>query len=98
MAGDLAQWLDGIGLGQYSPAFADNAVDLYTLPQLSDDDLKGLGHRRKLQAALKGRSAEPVPEGAPNRPVGERSTERTATGEAVRRHNRDVRRLLVRRP
>ncbi len=57
MADDIAQWLEGIGLGQYAQALAENAVDLETLPHLSDDDLKELGlplgHRRKLQAALR---------------------------------------------
>ena len=56
MAEDFAQWLDGLGLGQYAQAFADNAIDLETLPHLSDDDLTELGlplgHRRKLQAAI----------------------------------------------
>ena len=56
MATDIAHWLTGLGLGRYAEAFAENAVDLETLPHLSDDDLKELGlplgHRRKLQAAI----------------------------------------------
>jgi hypothetical protein len=56
MAEDFAQWLNDLGLGQYAQPFADNAIDLETLPHLSDDDLKELGlplgHRRKLQAAI----------------------------------------------
>jgi len=56
MSDDIARWLDGLGLGQYSKAFADNAIDRHSLPHLSDDDLKELGlplgHRRILQAAL----------------------------------------------
>ncbi len=57
MADDIAQWLEGLGLGQYAPAFAENAVDVEDLPHLADDDLASLGlplgHRRRLQAALK---------------------------------------------
>ena len=56
MADDMARWLDGLGLGQYAQAFADNAIDCRSLPHLGEDDLKELGlamgHRRILQAAL----------------------------------------------
>ncbi len=58
MAEDIAQWLDRLGLGQYAPAFAENAVELSHLPHLTDDDLKELGlplgPRRHLQAAIVG--------------------------------------------
>ncbi len=30
MTEDIAQWLDELGLGQYAPAFAENAVALQT--------------------------------------------------------------------
>ena len=56
MADDIAQWLEGLGLGQYVQAFAENDIDLKILPHLSDDDLKdlglSLGHRRAIQVAL----------------------------------------------
>lgn len=55
---NIAQWLEEHGLGQYAQVFADNAVDLETVPHLSEADLielgLPLGHRRKLQAALAG--------------------------------------------
>jgi class 3 adenylate cyclase/predicted ATPase len=54
---DVARWLDGLGLGQYAQAFADNAVGLADLQHLTDDDLTSLGlplgPRRRLQAAIK---------------------------------------------
>ena len=54
MADDIAQWLEGLGLGQYAQAFAENDVDIKNLVLLSDDDLKelglSLGHRRTLLA------------------------------------------------
>ncbi len=57
MERQLAAWLQSLGMGKYALAFAENDIDLDALPHLSDDDLKELGltlgHRRKLQAALK---------------------------------------------
>jgi hypothetical protein len=54
---DVAAWLRGLGLEQYAPAFRDNDVDSEALPQLTVDDLIGIGvtsvsHRRKLLAAI----------------------------------------------
>jgi class 3 adenylate cyclase len=63
---DIAQWLEGLGLGQYAQAFADNGIGLDVLPRLSEDDLKelglNLGDRRRLQAALE--ASDPVAEHA----------------------------------
>src|ERR1700722_19545776 len=52
---DVAAWLRELGLEQYAPAFRDNDVDGEVLPELTADDLMGLGvtsigHRRKLLA------------------------------------------------
>ena len=56
MADDIAQWLEGLGLGQYAEAFAKNGIDLETLPHLREEDFVQLGvllgHMRKLQAAI----------------------------------------------
>jgi class 3 adenylate cyclase len=54
---DVAAWPSGLGLGQYAPAFAANDIDGEILPELTADDLIGLGvtsigHRRKLLAAI----------------------------------------------
>jgi hypothetical protein len=54
---DVADWLSGLGLGHYAPAFAANDIDGEVLPELTADDLIGLGvtsigHRRKLLAAI----------------------------------------------
>ena len=65
MSIDVADWLSGLGLGQYAPAFAANDVDGEVLPELTAEDLIGLGvtsigHRRKLLAAIGAlRSQEP---------------------------------------
>src|SRR5690242_167970 len=54
---DIAEWLRGLRLERYEPAFRDNDVDAEVLPNLTADDLIGLGvtsigHRRKLLAAI----------------------------------------------
>src|ERR1700741_5141298 len=54
---DVTAWLRGLGLEQYAPAFRANDVDGQVLPELTADDLIGLGvtsigHRRKLLAAI----------------------------------------------
>ena len=57
MAIDVASWLQQLGLVQYEPAFRDNEVDGDVLPDLTAEDLIGLGvtligHRRKLLSAI----------------------------------------------
>src|SRR5271157_5216827 len=65
---DVAAWLRGLGLEQYAPAFRANDVDGEVLPEVTADDLIGLGvtsigHRRKLLAAIAALGTEP-PTGA----------------------------------
>jgi SAM domain (Sterile alpha motif) len=60
---DIAAWLDGLGLGQYTQAFRDNEVDERVLPSLTAEDLKDLGvklvgHRRRLLDAIARLGAE----------------------------------------
>ena len=75
MAEDIRQWLDGIGLGQYAQAFADNGIDREALAYLREEDFERLGvllgHMRRLQAAIKTLSANdpatrPVPPPSPS--------------------------------
>jgi class 3 adenylate cyclase/predicted ATPase len=54
---DVAAWLRGLGLEQYTAAFRCNDVDGEVLPELTADDLisigvASVGHRRKLLAAI----------------------------------------------
>jgi class 3 adenylate cyclase len=54
---DIEAWLRGLGLERYEAVFRDNDVDAVVLPELTADDLIGLGvtsigHRRKLLAAI----------------------------------------------
>lgn len=46
MARELRNWLEGLGLGQYAEAFAENGVDSDLLPALTNEDLKDLGVTR----------------------------------------------------
>ena len=68
---DVSAWLRGLGLEHYTPAFRDNDIDAEILPELTADDLIGLGvtsigHRRKLLAAIAAlREAAPAPAAAP---------------------------------
>src|SRR5262249_58914039 len=53
----IAEWLRGLGLEQYAPAFAENAIDWEVLPKLTSDDFReigvaAVGHRRKLLEAI----------------------------------------------
>ncbi len=55
---DIAEWLDGLGLGRYAPAFVENEVDWEILSKLTADDLRemgvvAVGHRRRLLAACR---------------------------------------------
>jgi class 3 adenylate cyclase len=54
---DVAEWLRGLGLQQYMPAFRDNDIDGEVLRRLTADDLRELGvasigHRRRLLDAI----------------------------------------------
>ena len=53
----VADWLQRLGLGQYTQRFVENAINFSILPDLTDQDLKelgvaSLGHRRQLLRAM----------------------------------------------
>jgi class 3 adenylate cyclase/tetratricopeptide (TPR) repeat protein len=52
----IAEWLASIGLEEYAQRFADNAIDLSVVRDLTEQDLKDLGvllgHRRKILRAI----------------------------------------------
>jgi hypothetical protein len=72
---DVVEWLRGLGLEQYAPTFRDNDIDGEVLPELTADDLTGLGvnsigHRRKLLAAIAAlRGGHPNPSPRPHLPA-----------------------------
>ena len=62
---DIAEWLASIGLGEYAQRFAENAIDLSVVRDLTEQDLKDLGvllgHRRKMLRAIAERWGGPAP-------------------------------------
>src|SRR5262245_61929577 len=52
----IAEWLASVGLSEYAQRFADNAIDLSVVRDLTEQDLKDLGvllrHRRKILRAI----------------------------------------------
>ena len=79
----IAEWLASIGLGEYAQRFADNAIDLSVIRDLTEQDLKDLGvllgHRRKILRAIAELDAvAPAPTKTPTEPV--------LRDEAERRH------------
>jgi predicted ATPase/class 3 adenylate cyclase len=79
----IAEWLASIGLSEYAQRFADNAIDLSVVRDLTEQDLKDLGvllgHRRKILRAI----AQLDP--AALAPA-ETTTEPVSRDEAERRH------------
>lgn len=61
---EVADWLNGLGMSEYAPRFAENDIDMEVLGELTDADFDrlgvSLGHRRKLLKALAS-IAEPPP-------------------------------------
>jgi predicted ATPase/class 3 adenylate cyclase len=53
---DVAEWLASLELGEYAQRFAENAIDLSVICDLTESDLKELGvllgHRRKILRAI----------------------------------------------
>jgi class 3 adenylate cyclase/tetratricopeptide (TPR) repeat protein len=79
----IAEWLASIGLETYAQRFAENAIDLSVVGDLTEQDLKDLGvllgHRRKILRAiaeLDGDAPAPI----------ETVTEPALRDEAERRH------------
>jgi class 3 adenylate cyclase len=78
----IADWLEKLGLSEYAQRFADNAIDLSVIRDLTEQDLKDLGillgHRRKILRAI----AELGVTSAPT----ETATEPVLRDAAERRH------------
>lgn len=66
----IESWLEELGLGEYAQRFIENGVDLATLPDLTEEDLKELGvllgHRRKLTRAICDMSRAAAPSAPPH--------------------------------
>ena len=79
----IEDWLQKLGLSEYAQRFADNAIDLSVIRDLTEQDLKDLGvllgHRRKILRAI----AEL--DGVVSAPT-KTTTEPASREEAERRH------------
>jgi class 3 adenylate cyclase len=80
MSIDVAEWLKGLGLERYEPAFRENEIDWEALPKLTAEDLKDLGvvlggHRRRLLDAIAALGASEAPP-APSLPPAAAEAER----------------------
>ena len=90
---DIGQWLAGLGLGRYQELFVEQAIDAGVLPELTDDDLKGLGiplgDRKRLLRAIAQLSgvggANATPADTEAAPTVDAMTA-TSVGMAERRH------------
>jgi class 3 adenylate cyclase/predicted ATPase len=88
VAADIREWLEGLGLGKYAEAFAENEVELRALPHLDQDDLKelgvALGHRKLILAAVAELAAAPSSVSMAQHRASA-ATDTTKTGDAERR-------------
>src|SRR5258708_8340692 len=79
----IAEWLASIGLSEYAQRFADNAIDLSVIRDLTEQDLKDLGvplgHWRRIRRAIAERDGVA---GAPT----ETATEPALRDQPERRH------------
>ena len=52
----IANWLENLGMSEYAQRFAENRIDFFVLPDLTDQDLEKLGvvlgDRRKILRAI----------------------------------------------
>ena len=74
---DVAQWLNGIGLGQYEALFREHEIDADVLPDLTEADLEKigvpLGHRKRLMRAIAALASNDPPSPAATPPLHRRS-------------------------
>jgi len=85
----IAQWLEQLGMAEYTQRFAENRIDLSVLPDLTDQDLEKLGvllgDRRKMLRAIAKLEEAPSPP-APAFPVRPPPASATSEGAAERRY------------
>jgi class 3 adenylate cyclase/predicted ATPase len=76
----VADWLKSLGMSEYTQRFAENRIDISTLPDLTEQDLEhlgiALGDRRKLLRAIAGPRVDAPLTGAQIPPAHERSISR----------------------
>lgn len=88
----LAQWLEAIGLAQYTALLAEHRIDVDVLPDITDEDLRELGiplgdRKRLLRAAA---AARLVPGDAPAGAVASPPAAAPVEDDAARAERRQV--------
>ena len=85
---DVAQWLNGVGLGQYEALFREHEIDADVLPDLTEADLEKigvpLGHRKRLMRAIAALNGTP-PSVAKSAPVASSPSPPSLAADAERR-------------
>ena len=80
---DIAEWLASLDLGEYALRFAENAIDLSVIRDLTENDLKELGvllgHRRKMLRAITELQEEVTKPQTPAEPGRDRAERRQLT-------------------
>lgn len=86
MSEEVSEWLDRLGLGEYTTVFANNDIDAGLIPQLTNEDLKelgveSLGHRKIIlnaaealkvsRSGLEPAAPGPAPSATPEIPTAE---------------------------
>jgi hypothetical protein len=61
----IADWLEKLGMSEYTQRFAENDIDIDVLSELTDQDFDrlgvSLGHRRRMLRAIRELGAPPIP-------------------------------------
>ena len=64
---EIAEWLEKLGMSEYTQRFAENDIDVEVLSELTDSDFDRLGvsigHRRKMMRAIRELASSPVSSG-----------------------------------
>src|SRR5580692_7377650 len=80
---DIAEWLASLDLGEYAKRFAENAIGLSVIRDLTENDLKELGvllgHRRKMLRAITELQEEAAKPQTPAEPRRDRAERRQLT-------------------
>ncbi|MCH7794344.1 MAG: AAA family ATPase, partial [Proteobacteria bacterium] len=89
MARDVERWLEGLGLGKYTEAFAENDIGADVLPYLTEEHLKelgvSLGDRVRLLKAIEALAATPAEAAEASPPSEPAASVAAPVGEAERR-------------
>jgi class 3 adenylate cyclase/predicted ATPase len=86
---EIADWLEKLGMSEYTQRFAENDIAIDVLDELTDQDFDrlgvSLGHRRRMLRAIRELSASPIAVVAGRQTSAATATEQAPTDTAERR-------------